>query len=75
LSRSTRSTSSTEALLGRIKQTFHLELIDLDGNPVTGPNEEPIQIGGEFEVGRPPGVRIGAMLTPRRLGHRQGLLA
>jgi len=43
--------------------SFRLDLIDLDGNPVTasGPGgDAPIMIEGEFEVGRPPGVRAGA---------------
>jgi hypothetical protein len=42
---------------------FKFELIDLDGNPVVvlGPEgEQPIQIEGGFEVGRPPGVRLGS---------------
>ena len=42
------------------QQVFRLELIDPDGNgvvPIGG--EEPIVIEGQFEVGRPPGVRAG----------------
>jgi hypothetical protein len=40
-----------------------LRLLDEDGQPVTqegrtGP--EPVQFGGEFEVGRPPGLKAGA---------------
>jgi len=40
-----------------------LELLDEDGNPVLvpGPDEEqvPLQVTGDFEAGRPPGVKPG----------------
>jgi hypothetical protein len=45
------------------KHAFKFEMIDLDGRPVTvtGPNgEQPVAFDGEFEIGRPPGVRAGA---------------
>jgi hypothetical protein len=43
-----------------------LELLDADGNPVSTAGsdglEQPIRISGEFEVGRPPGLRPGTPL-------------
>ena len=42
--------------------TFRLELIDLDGQPVivaTPEGDQPLLLEGNFEVGRPPGVRPG----------------
>ncbi len=40
-----------------------IELLDEDGNPVTvpGPDDEPVplQVTGEFEVGRPAGIKRG----------------
>lgn len=44
------------------KHSFELSLVDADGNPVmaaTAQGEQPIQIGGEFEVGRPVGLAPG----------------
>jgi hypothetical protein len=42
------------------KHAFRLELLDADGHPVTTPDEsEVIRIDGEFEAGRPPGLRPG----------------
>lgn len=45
---------------------FTLRLIDADGAPVTqvGPVGQhiPIEVGGELEVGRPPGLPEGSML-------------
>ena len=44
------------------KTNFVLSLIDADGHPVTqaGPiGEQPIRVGGQFEVGRPAGVPAG----------------
>jgi hypothetical protein len=44
------------------KHTFDLSLVDADGNPVivtTPQGEQAIQIGGEFEVGRPAGLIPG----------------
>jgi hypothetical protein len=44
------------------KHTFELSLLDADGNPVIVPTpqgEQPIQFGGEFEVGRPVGLAPG----------------
>jgi hypothetical protein len=52
--------------LTNTKHTWKLELVDSDGAAVsvTTPlgNEEPVQVGGEFEVGRPPGVPKGISL-------------
>lgn len=49
------------------KHEFKMEVIDLDGNlvQVTDPegNTTPVIFGGEFEVGRPPGVRNGTMMS------------
>lgn len=45
--------------------TFRLEVIDLDGNLVlvtTPDGDVPVAFEGNFEVGRPPGVRSGAAL-------------
>src|SRR4051812_30828959 len=43
---------------------FRLELIDLHGNGVVPIGAtEPVVIEGQFEVGRPPGVKPGAELT------------
>jgi hypothetical protein len=44
------------------RHTFELALLDADGNPITASTpqgEQPIQFGGEFEVGRPPGLAPG----------------
>ena len=45
--------------------SWRLELLDSDGQPVTVPTpmgDQPLVIGGEFEVGRPPGVTPGTGL-------------
>ncbi len=45
------------------QHSFRLELIDLDGNPVVvsgADGDTPVVIDGQFEVGRPPGLRPGA---------------
>lgn len=43
------------------KHKLRLELIDSDGNPVDSPDQEgtPLFIEGDFEVGRPPGMKPG----------------
>jgi hypothetical protein len=44
------------------KHSFELSLLDADGKPVvvaTPQGEQPIQLGGEFEVGRPAGLIPG----------------
>lgn len=41
---------------------WRLELVDSDGYPVLTPEQEPIMMGGEFEVGRPPGTPQGASI-------------
>jgi hypothetical protein len=44
------------------RHSFELSLVDGDGNPVVAPTtqgEQPIQVGGEFEVGRPAGLLPG----------------
>ena len=47
------------------EHAFRLELVDSDGIPVLVPTpdgEEPLMIEGQFEVGRPPGVKRGTAL-------------
>ena len=44
---------------------FRLELVDLDGHPVmteTPEGPQPLFIEGEFEVGRPPGLKRGTSI-------------
>jgi hypothetical protein len=44
------------------RHTFELSLLDADGNPLiaqTPEGEQQIQLGGEFEVGRPVGLAPG----------------
>jgi hypothetical protein len=41
------------------KHTFRLELLDADGRGVPTPDGETIRAEGEFEVGRPAGLRPG----------------
>ena len=48
------------------KISFSLRLVDEDGHPVaqSGPNGmQPIQAGGQFEAGRPPGVAPGTEIS------------
>ena len=48
------------------RHAFKLELVDADGYPVLIPTpegEQPLVIEGEFEVGRPPGVKRGTPLS------------
>jgi len=48
------------------KTSFTLRLVDSDGKPViqTGPmGEQPIQMSGQFEVGRPAGVVAGSEIN------------
>jgi hypothetical protein len=45
--------------------TFQVELLDADGEPVvleTDDADEPVAFGGDFEVGRPPGLKPGTPL-------------
>lgn len=52
--------------LANTKLAFHLRLLHEDGLPVTQPGplgETPVEIGGDFEVGRPPGLRRGTPLA------------
>ena len=46
--------------------TFAVELLDADGNPVSfetdEADEQPVAFGGDFEVGRPPGLKPGTPL-------------
>jgi hypothetical protein len=46
--------------------TFSLRLVDADGHPVIQPGplgEQPIQMGGQFEVGRPAGIPHGSEIN------------
>ena len=50
-----------------VKHAFTIDLVDADGHPVNvgqGPLGEPVhlQLGGEFETGRPPGTPPGTPL-------------
>lgn len=38
---------------------FTLELLDSDGGPITDPEGNPVQVTGQVEVGRPPGLKRG----------------
>jgi hypothetical protein len=46
--------------------TFAVELLDADGQPVeletSEEGEQPVAFGGDFEVGRPPGLKPGTPL-------------
>jgi hypothetical protein len=51
------------------RHTFSVELLDADGSPVAfdtedeeEEGEQPVAFGGEFEVGRPPGLKPGTPL-------------
>jgi hypothetical protein len=48
-----------------VKHRFRLDLVDTDGHVVFAPTEEgeePVVIEGEFEAGRPPGMKPGTPL-------------
>jgi hypothetical protein len=48
------------------RTTFVLRLLDADGHQVATPGPDgaqPIQVGGTFEVGRPPGVLPGSEIN------------
>jgi hypothetical protein len=52
---------------GNDKHAFRLELVDADGQPVAFPvpgddPDEGVIFGGEFETGRPPGLKPGTPL-------------
>ncbi len=42
------------------RHSFSLVLTDSDGQPVHGPEGEPIRFDGDFEAGRPPGHTVGS---------------
>ena len=48
------------------RHTFQVELLDADGEPVEletdEDDEQPVAFGGDFEVGRPPGLKPGTPL-------------
>jgi hypothetical protein len=48
------------------RHTFSVELLDADGEPVVLETDEeedqPVSFGGDFEVGRPPGLKPGTPL-------------
>lgn len=43
-----------------VRHQFALELIDGDGQKAVAPDDSPLRIEGEFEMGRPPGAVPGA---------------
>jgi hypothetical protein len=48
-----------------VQHTFRLILVDADEQPVRFPapsGEQPVQVEGQFEVGRPPGLKPGTPL-------------
>jgi hypothetical protein len=46
-----------------LQHAFRLTLVDADEKPVLVPGaEQPIQVEGQFEVGRPPGLKPGSPL-------------
>jgi hypothetical protein len=52
---------------------LRFELIDTDGNPVLGDNQEPVFLEIMGEVGRPPGVKPGSSIPlPLALFNPQG---
>jgi hypothetical protein len=50
-----------------VKHRFRLDLVDADGHVVFMPGEEggedPVALEGEFETGRPPGLKPGTSLS------------
>jgi hypothetical protein len=44
------------------RHQLSLQLLDSDGEPVLNDADDPIQIEGEFETGRPPGLKRGSPL-------------
>lgn len=47
------------------KHALQLVLVDEDGQPAMVPTpsgDRPVEVGGEFEVGRPPGLKAGTPL-------------
>lgn len=40
-------------------QRLHVSLVDEDGKPLPGTEDEPFAIDGEIEIGRPPGAKHG----------------
>jgi hypothetical protein len=51
--------------MANTRHPWRIELLDSDGQPVMVPTpmgEQPLVVGGEFEVGRPPGLTPGTGL-------------
>ncbi len=47
-----------------VRQHIRAYLVDADGQPVLGPEDAgPVQVEGDFEVGRPPGTTRGSPLV------------
>lgn len=44
------------------RHQLRLELLDSDGNPVPSEEGQPLAVEGEFETGRPPGIKPGSPL-------------
>lgn len=51
------------------RHTVRFQLLTEDGQPYKDPADQDIAVEGEFEIGRPPGARLGAPL-PAPLGIR-----
>jgi hypothetical protein len=48
---------------GNKKHRFRLALVDADGRPVMAPgSQSPVEVSGDFEAGRPAGLRPGTPL-------------
>ena len=45
------------------QHTLRAYLLTEDGAPVAGPLGDPLSVEGDFEVGRPPGVKPGSTLN------------
>jgi hypothetical protein len=42
------------------RHTFKAALLTEDGPPALTPDDKPVEIGGEFDMGRPPGTKAGS---------------
>lgn len=41
------------------RHSLRASLVNEDGQPVSNPEGQPVEVKGDFEVGRPPGVKAG----------------
>lgn len=56
------------------QHTWHLHLVDEDGQAFTGPDGTTLQLSDRFEMGRPPGTPAGSPLTAALAFNLQGLI-